>query len=86
MGDMKNEAAKITAKLDRIEDGFARVTNADTGKVIGYVSRNKAGSGRTSVRWTAHRTNTPRPLVLGYGDTRAEAVAVIVANAARFVR
>lgn len=85
MGTMNNAPAKITAKLDRIEDGHARVLNADTGKTIGYVSRNKSGSGRTSVRWTATRTRSGA-LVLGYGDTRAEAVAVIVANAERFAR
>jgi len=79
--------SKITAKLDRIEDGFARVTNADTGRTIGYVSRDKHGSGRTSVRWTATRTNSPNArLVLGYGDTRAEAVAACVKNAERFAR
>jgi chorismate synthase len=73
----------ITAKLDRIEDGFARVTNADTGTTIGYVTRDKHGSGRTSVRWTATRTRRGT-VVLGYGATRAEAVAVVVKNAQRF--
>jgi hypothetical protein len=81
-----NTEAKITAKLDRIEDGFARVVNADTGRTMGYVSRNKHGSGRTSVRWTATRLKTGSMRPLGYGDTRAEAVAVIVKNAERFAR
>jgi hypothetical protein len=76
---------QITTKLDRIEDGFARVTNAETEKTIGYVSREKHGSGRTSVRWTATRTRTGS-VVLGYGDTREEAVAVVAKNAARFAR
>jgi hypothetical protein len=74
----------ITTKLDRVEDGFARVINADTGRTIGYVSREKHGSGRTSVRWTATRTRNT--VILGYGYTRAEAVAVIVKNAQRFAR
>lgn len=75
----------VTAKVDRVEDGFARVLNADTGQVIGYVSRHKHGSGRTEVRWTATRTNSARPMVLGHGATRAEAVAVVAKNAARFL-
>ncbi len=73
----------VTAKLDRVEDGFARVTNSDTGRTIGYVYREKYGSTRTGTRWVATRTRTGS-LVLGYGDTRAEAVQAVVANAQRF--
>jgi hypothetical protein len=74
----------LTAKLDRVEDGFARVINADTGKTMGYVYREKHGSTRTGTRWTATRTNSRNPTVLGYGDTRADAVSVIIAHAQRF--
>lgn len=76
----------ITPKITNVEDGFAKVVNADTGRTMGYVSREKHGSTRTGTRWTATRLRNSSMSPLGYGLTRADAVAVIVAYAERFAR
>lgn len=66
-------------KLDRVEDGFARVTTID-GTTIGYVSREKHGSTRTGTRWVATRTRT-RTMTLGVGHTRRDAVEHVLTYA-----
>lgn len=63
----------IRTALDRIEDGYARVNDADTGRAIGSVTREKTGSLRTSVTWFAYRGSVQ----VGHGDTRSDAVTVV---------
>lgn len=72
--NMKNEATTITTKLAEVEDGFARVLDADTGRAIGHVTREKAGSSRTGTAWLAF-TATGRELAKA--DTREQAITIV---------
>jgi uncharacterized membrane protein len=65
----------ITTKLTKVEDGYAEIMNADTGRRIGRVVREKSGSGRTSVSWFAYGSRSRH--VIGRGATRTEAVAIV---------
>jgi hypothetical protein len=75
----------VTARLVDVEDGFARVVNAATGKTMGYVFREKFGSTRTGTRWVATRTRRDA-VPMGHGDTRAAAVRVLADHASKFAR
>jgi hypothetical protein len=61
--------------LRNVEAGYAEVLNAN-GRRIGTVSSEKSGSTRTGVTWYAYRGKTR----VGYGYTRAEAIAALVAD------
>lgn len=60
--------------LCNVEDGYAEVWKGKLQR--GSVSREKFGSTRTGTRWEARNL---RGRVVGYGDTRADAVALVVA-------
>lgn len=66
----------METNLVNVEAGHAEVHNAETGRRIGTVSREKSGSLRTTVIWRAYTGNTQ----VGYGDTRSAAVAALVAH------
>lgn len=68
-------------RLTDSEDGFAKVRaqlpGRDRESLLGTVVREKHGSGRTSVAWYA---TTTAGHGLGFGRTRAEAVAMLAAR------
>lgn len=74
-----NATPTIETRLVDVEDGYARVVNARTGNNLGTVTREKFGSTRTGTHWEARTASG----VQGYGDTRAEAVALIAARHAK---
>ena len=67
----------MTYSLRNVSSGYAEIVN-ENGRRVGTVSKDIfAGSGRTSFIWRAYRSGQR----IGYGYTRAEAVAVVTAAA-----
>lgn len=67
----------VSYRLACVEVGYAEVVRTDTGKRVGKVSEEKAGSTRTGTRWTAYSASGRD---LGAKDTRAAAVALVEAR------